>query len=125
MKKNYYESHIQKLEEDRRLREEEFRLQNIVSKEKIEELLKKNHKLENLNIELTKDYMRIKFDTQTNEKRFFEEIETFKLQNEALTETIKELTVKTDLEKEVTKNDFERKTKEISSVYRAQVISLF
>lgn len=123
MKKNYYESHIQKLEEDRRLREEEFRLQNIVSKEKIEELLKKNHKLENLNIELTKDYMRIKFDTQTNEKRFFEEIETFKLQNEALTETIKELTVKTDLEKEVTKNDFERKTKEISSVYRAQVIS--
>ena len=122
MKKNYYESHIQKLEEDRRLREEEFRLQNIVSKEKIEELLKKNHKLENLNIELTKDYMRIKFDTQTNEKRFFEEIETFKLQNEALTETIKELTVKTDLEKEVTKNDFERKTKEISSVYRAQVI---
>ena len=123
MKKNYYESHIQQLEEDRRLREEEFRLQNIVSKEKIEELLKKNHKLENLNIELTKDYMRIKFDTQTNEKRFFEEIETFKLQNEALTETIKELTVKTDLEKEVTKNDFERKTKEISSVYRAQVIS--
>ena len=83
--------------------------------------MKKNHKLENLNIELTKDYMRIKFDTQTNEKKLFEEIETFKLHNEALTETIKELTVKTDIEKEATKNDFERKTKEISNVYRSQV----
>jgi hypothetical protein len=112
-----------KLEEDRRLREEEFRLQALNSKEKLEEIMKKNHKLENFNIELTKDYMRIKFDSQTNEKKLFEEIETFKVHKEALEETIKEITVKSDLEKEATKNDYERRTKEISNVYRSQVLT--
>jgi hypothetical protein len=103
------------------MREEEFRLQGQVNKEKIEELLKKTHKLEDLNIELTKDYMRIKFDTQMNEKKFFEEMEVFKVQNEALVETIKEITVKTDIEKEATKNDYARKTKEIANMYSNQV----
>ena len=87
------------MEEDRRLREEEFRLQNLNYKEKIDDLLRKNQKLENLNFDLMKDYMQIKFDSQSNEKRVFEDIELLKVQNESLSSTVKQLTEKHQVEK--------------------------
>jgi hypothetical protein len=118
-----YENQIMKMEEDRRLREEEFRLHMISSSEKIEELVNKNQKLEKLNYELTKDYMHLKYDTSLNEKKVYEELELVKLQNEALGVTIKDLAHKSNIEKETHKNDYDKKTKEISKVMRTQVKS--
>lgn len=119
--KNFYENHVLKMDEDRRLREEEIRLLDLNSKEKLEELTKKNQKLERLNYELTKDYMQLKYDSSNIEKKLYEEIELIKLQNEALSISLKEITNKTTMDKEMNKNDYERKTREISNVMRSQV----
>jgi hypothetical protein len=119
--KNNYETQILRMEEDRRLREEEMRLRDINYKQKIEDLLKKNQKLERLNYELTKDHMQLKYDSSTNEKKLYEELEMTKLQNEALSCSLKEFMQRTNIDKEFNKNDYERKTKEITNVMRTQV----
>lgn len=121
--KNFYENQILKLEEDRRLREEEYRLGISNSKEKLDDMIRKNQKLEKLNYELTKDFMQLKFDSSNSEKDLFEEIETLKLQNEALSVSLKEVIYRTNIDKESAKSEYERKTKEISSVMRSQVYS--
>jgi hypothetical protein len=119
--KNFYENYVLKLEEDRRLREEEYRLGMANSKDKFEEMIKKNQKLERLNYELTKDFMQLKFDSSNSEKDLFEEIETLKLQNEALSVSLKEVIYRTNIDKDSAKAEYERKTKEISYVMRTQV----
>jgi hypothetical protein len=119
--KNFYEYQILKLEEDRRLREEECRLSIANSKEKLDEMIKKNQKLEKLNYELTKDFMQLKFDSSNSEKDLFEEIETLKLQNEALSVSLKEVIFRVNIDKDSAKAEYERKTKEVSSVIRTQV----
>lgn len=119
--KTMYESQILRMEEDRRLREEEMRLRDVNFREKIEDLIKKNQKLERLNYELTKDHMQLKYDSSTNEKKLYEELEMAKLQNEALSVSLKELMNRTNVDKELSKNDYERKTKEITHVMRSQV----
>jgi len=119
--KNFYENHIIKMEEDRRLREEEIRLIDLNSNEKNEDLTKKNQKLERLNYELTKDYMQLKYDSSCVEKKLYEELELLKLQNEALSVSLKDTVSRTSVDKELSKNDYERKTREISNVMRSQV----
>lgn len=120
--KNYYENHILKLEEDRRLREEEHRLWVIDFKEKLEDSIKKNQKLEKMNYELTKDFMQLKFDSSNGEKEKFEEVENLKCQNEALAVSLKEVIFRTNVDKESARVEYERKTKEISNIMRSQVI---
>ena len=121
--KSHYENQIFKMEEDRRLREEEIRLRDINNKEKMEYLVKKNQKLERINYELTKDHMQLKYDSSNTEKRLYEELEVIKLQNEALEVSLKELMQRTNTDKETTKTDYERKTREITNVMRTQVKS--
>jgi len=123
--KNYYENHILKLEEDRRLREEEHRLWTIDYKEKMENSIKKNQKLEKINYELTKDFMQLKFDSSNGEREKFEEVENLKCQNEALAVSLKEVIFRTNVDKESARVEYERKTKEISNVMRSQVNILF
>ena len=56
--------------------------------------------MENLNLEITKDILQLKFDSQNNDKKMFEEIEMYKLQNEALSESLNQLTRKITCDKE-------------------------
>ncbi len=58
---------------------------------------------------------------QNNSKRMFEEIEMYKLQNETLSESLNQLTKKIVLDKEHSKNDYDKKTNEIANVFRNQV----
>ena len=109
------------MEEERKLREEEIRMQSINYKDKYEALLKKSQKTENLNNELMKDFMQLRFDSSNNEKRLYEEIEILKLQNEALSVSIKDVINKTNYEKDINKSDYDRKTKEIGGILRTQV----
>ena len=120
--KNYYENLLSKIEEDNKLKEEEQKLKMKNNKQTIEDLMHKKNKLDKNLYEMTKDYMQLKFDFNRNEKKLFEEIETFKLQVEALTFTLDDVVKKFELEKTSSKLDYERKTKEISTVMRNQVI---
>lgn len=121
--KNMYELQIMKMEEDRRMREEEFRLQNLNSKDKIEDLLRKNQKLEKLNYEITKDFMQLKYESSLNEKKLYEEMESLRTQGESLAQRLNEVTNKTKAEKESKKGEYERKASEIARVMRSQVKS--
>lgn len=119
--RNFYENQLSKLEESKKLKDEETKLQLLAASERIEELLKRNQKLENLNYEITKDYLHLKYDSSQIEKRLYEELELVKLQNESLSSCITDINKKTQIEKELNKNDFERKNKELSNALRNQI----
>lgn len=115
------ENIIMKMEEDGRLREEEFRLQKINMNQKLQELHRKNKKLEKLNFDITKNYMDLKFDIEINNKKLNDEYELTKLQNEALQNSLNDIVKKTNIEREVCKNELARKTREVTSSLRNQV----
>jgi hypothetical protein len=119
--REFYENQLNKMDESRKLKDEETKLQLLTASERIEELIKRNQKLENLNYEITKDYLHLKFDSSQVEKRLYEELELIKLQNESLSSCVKDLSSKRLEDKELCKNDFERKTKELSTVLRNQI----
>ena len=116
-----YENIIMKMEEDGRLREEEFRLQNLNMQTKLAELQKRNKKLEKLNYDITKDYMDLKYDIEINNKKLNDEYELAKLQNDALTHSLNDIIKKTTIEKEVNRNEYARKTREVTNSLRNQV----
>lgn len=115
------ENIIMKMEEDGRLREEEFRLQKINMNQKLQDLQRKNKKLEKLNYDITKNYMDLKFDIEINNKKLNDEYELVKLQNEALQNSLNDIVKKTNIEREVCKNELARKTREVTSSLRNQV----
>ncbi len=119
--RNFYEDQLNKMEETRQLKEEETKLALISASERIEDLIKRNQKLEKLNYELTKDYMHLKYDSSQVERRLYEELELMKLQNESLNFTLNEISSRAKIEKEFSKNDYERKNREISSALRSQI----
>lgn len=119
--RQFYEDQLMKTEEAKNLKDEETRLQLLSATERIEQLMKRNQKLESLNYEITKDYLHLKYDSSQNEKQLFEELELVKLQNESLSSCVRDLTNKHQVEKELSKNDFERKTRELSNVLRNQI----
>lgn len=65
--------------------------------------------------------MRLKFDTQTKEKDFFEAQEKLKLENEALTISLNELSRRTKLDIDHTKKEYEKKTNEIANIMSTKV----
>lgn len=119
--RSFYENQLNKMEESKQLKEEETKLALISASERIEDLIKRNQKLEKLNYELTKDYMHLKYDSGQVEKRLYEELEMMKLQNESLNLTINEVSSRAKIEKEFSKNDFERKNREIAAALRSQL----
>lgn len=119
--RQFYEDQLNKKEESRLLKDEETRLTLLAASDRIEDLMKRNHKLEKMNYELTKDYMHLKYDASQNERRLYEELELQKLQNEALSTSLKEVSSKASIDKELTKNNLERKAREISFSLRTQL----
>jgi len=119
--KALYENIILKMEEDSKLRDEEIRLQTINMNQKLLELKKRKNRLEKLNFDITKNFMDLKYDTDKNNKRLNEELELTKLQNEALKNSLNDITKKANIEKEVSKNEYNRKTKQVANTLRNQV----
>ena len=121
--RQFYEDQLRKMEESRRLKEEETKLTILAASERIDDLIKRNQKLERINYELTKDYMHLKYDSNQTERRLYEEMELTKLQNESLSITLKDISTKAQVDKELSKNDYERKKREVSSLLRNQLKS--
>ena len=119
--KALYDNIILKMEEDSKLRDEEIRLQTINMNQKLLELKKRKNRLEKLNFDITKNFMDLKYDTDKNNKRLNEELELTKLQNEALKNSLNDITKKANIEKEVSKNEYNRKTKQVANSLRNQV----
>ncbi|MCQ2816005.1 MAG: hypothetical protein MJ252_01955, partial [archaeon] len=116
-----YENIIMKMEEDGRLREEEFRLQTNNMNNKLAELKKRKKNMDLLNYNITKDFLDVKYDTAINNKKLHEENDLIKLQGQALESSLKDVIKKMNIEREVTKNEYARKTKEVTNSLRKQV----
>ena len=119
--KELYENMILKLNEEDKLRDEEMRLQNINMNKNIENMNKKNKILKKSNYSLIKTFMDLKYDTNQNNQKIKDEIETMKLQGEALQSSINELKKKTKMDKELNKKDFDKRTRQVASSLRTQV----
>jgi hypothetical protein len=119
--KELYENMLIKLNEQDKLRDEEIRLHTINMNSNIEKMNKKNQLLKNNNYNLTKKYMDLKYDTNQNNQKLNDEIEMKKLQGEALKGSINELIKKNRIDKEISKKDFDRRTRQLASTLRTQV----
>lgn len=119
--RNFYEDQQRKLEESRKVSEEHTKFSILSAKDKIEEVMKKNQKLEKLNIDLTKDYLLLKYETSQSERRIHEEIELLKLQNESLSINLNDILKQGKIERDMTKNEYERRKNHISSALSKQI----
>lgn len=115
-----YDNQISKMEAERKLRDEEFRLQSLLWKEKHTDLLKQNQKMEKLNIEIAKDIFNSKYYTNMKEKQKYEELEVMKAKNELLQHTIEDLMKKNKKEKEYIVSEYKKKTREITTTLCGQ-----
>ena len=119
--KELYENLILKLNEEDKLRDEEIRLQNINMNKNLENMNKKNKALKKSNYSLIKKFMDLKYDTNQNNQKIKDEIEMTKLQGEALQGSINEVKKKTKMDKEMSKKDYDRRTRQVATTLRTQV----
>lgn len=121
--KNDFDEKIEKLEENRKIREEEFRQKCLQYNKESEDLLKECQKLEKLNHEITKDIMELKYDNGLSEKKVYEEMEVTRLNNRNLENHLKDVVLKSKQEKQHSLNEYNKKTREITACLRGQVRS--
>ncbi|MCQ2821544.1 MAG: hypothetical protein MJ252_30165, partial [archaeon] len=119
--KNKYDDQILKLEENRKLREEEFRQKCLDYNKESEDILKEIQRLEKLNHEITKDMMELKYDNGLKEKKVYEEMEVTKLNNRALENNLNDAIAKGRQEKIHSLSEYNKKTREITANLRGQV----
>ena len=119
--KALYENMIMKMEEDSKLRDEEIRLQTNNMNAKLQELQRRKKNLEKLNNDIISGFMDLKYDAGINQKKLNDELELIKLQNDALTNSLQEVIRKNNVEKEVGKKEYARKTRQLANALRNQV----
>ena len=115
-----FDTQMLKLEENRKLNEEEFRQQVLNFNHETSELIKKNQKLEKLNYEIAKDYMLLKHENEIKEKKIYEDMELVKINNKILENNLKEIVNKSKKERISSLNEFNKRTREITTCLRGQ-----
>ena len=115
-----FDTQMLKLEENRKLNEEEFRQQVLNFNHETSELIKKNQKLEKLNYEIAKDYMLLKHENEIKEKKIYEDMELVKLNNKILENNLKEIVNKSKKERISSLNEFNKRTREITTCTRRE-----
>lgn len=115
-----FDTQMLKLEENRKLNEEEFRQQLLNFNHETSELIKKNQKLEKLNYEIAKDYMLLKHENEIKEKKIYEDMELVKINNKILENNLKEIVNKSQKERITSLNEFNKRTREITTCLRGQ-----
>ena len=119
--KALYENMIMKMEEDSKLRDEEIRLQTNNMNAKLQDLQRRKKNLEKLNNDIISGFMDLKYDSGINKKKLDDELELTKLQNEALNNSLKDVIRKNNVEREVGKKEYARKTRQLANALRNQV----
>ena len=119
--KELYEEKLKKIEENRILKEERFRQQCIAYKNKVDDLIKENQKLEKLNFATAKDFLELKYQNGIEEQKKYEELEKIKQENTLLENQLKNIVKKSRKEKSRALKDYNKKTREISEHLGNQV----
>ena len=120
IKKNY-EEQIEKLEEIRKIREEDFRQNLLNYKQQSNELLNENQKLENLNYLTCKDLMELKYDNGIKEKKNYEKMDEINNSNTKIANDLKSIVQNYTKEKKFNLNEYNKKTREMTKCLRDQV----
>ena len=120
IKKNY-EDQIEKLEEIRKIREEDFRQNLLNYRQQSNELLNENQKLENLNYLTCKDLMELKYDNGIKEKKNYEKMDEIKTSNKKIANDLKSIVQNYTKEKKFNLNEYNKKTREMTKCLRDQV----
>ena len=74
-----------------------------------------------MNNDIISGFMDLKYDAGINQKKLNDELELIKLQNDALTNSLQEVIRKNNVEKEVGKKEYARKTRQLANALRNQV----
>ena len=119
--KELYEEKLKKIEENRILKEERFRQQCIAYKNKVDDLIKENQKLEKLNFATAKDFLELKYQNGIEEQKNYEELEKIKQENALLENQLKNIVKKSSQDKSRALKDYNKKTREISEHLGNQV----
>ena len=119
--KELYEEKLKKIEENRVLKEERFRQQCIAYKNKVDDLIKENQKLEKLNFATAKDFLELKYQNGIEEQKKYEELEKIKQENAVLENQLKNIVKKSSIDKSRALKDYNKKTREISEHLGNQV----
>ena len=111
--KELYEEKLKKIEENCVLKEERFRQQCIAYKNKVDDLIKENQKLEKLNFATVKDFLELKYQNGIEEQKKYEELEKIKQENAVLENQLKNIVKKSSIDKSRALKDYNKKTREI------------
>ncbi len=119
--KQDYENRIAKLEESRKIKEEDFRQQVLNYKKQSDDLLKANQKLEKVNYSVCRDMFELRLDNGKGEKKIYEDMEVIKNQNQQLENELKTVVANANKEKAHNLHEFNKKTREMTVCLRGQV----
>jgi len=110
------------LKEDRRIREEEWRIKYNDVSDKNEELLKKLEKSEQLHLETTKELLRLRHEYKQREREREEVISKLKGENFHLKDENRSVVKKSVIETENAQRVAELKAEDVTSKFRAQTL---
>ena len=119
--KELYEEKLKKIEENRIMKEENFRQQCIAYKKKADDLIKENQKLEKLNFATAKDFLELKYQNGIEEQKKYEELEKLKNENAELENQLKNIVKKSSMDKSKALKAYNKKTREISKHLGSQI----
>jgi coiled-coil domain-containing protein 77 len=119
--KQDYENRIAKLEESRKIKEEDFRQQVLNYKKQSDDLLKANQKLEKVNYSVCRDMFELRLDNGKGEKKIYEDMEVIKNKNQQLENELKTVIKNANKEKALNLHEFNKKTREMTTCLRGQV----
>ena len=113
--KQDYENRIAKLEESRKIKEEDFRQQVLNYKKQSDE------KLEKVNYSVCRDMFELRLDNGKGEKKIYEDMEVIKNKNQQLENELKTVIKNANKEKALNLHEFNKKTREMTTCLRGQV----
>lgn len=117
-----HSSALQALQEDRRVREHEYRLNMDAASDKIAALTQSLCKEESSHTEAVKDYLRLRHQSQIRERTLIEKIQELENQVDSLLSQLRQTRVKTVSEIKEAERVAEEKAKDFTHKFRSQVV---
>jgi coiled-coil domain-containing protein 77 len=120
--KALYQGQIDALKEDRNVREEEFKLRHDADQRQIEELLQQLQRSEDFKVSTTRDYLRLRHESQTKERSLIESLGKARQENDGLLSQVKHTTVRARQETREAETIAEQKSQDFAHKFRKQAM---
>lgn len=121
--KALFQGQIEALKEDRSVREDEFRLRAEADQRRIEELLQQLQRAEDFKISTTRDYLRLRHESQTKERSLVEQLGKTRQENDGLLTHVKHTTVRAKQETKEAETVAEQKSHDFAHKFRKQAMA--